>query len=222
MGSGFSDEPAMVVAATDRNDGSPSYSNGVGQAKWGIAAPGGELPDLGKENAILSTYWGTQGPNEYAYLAGTSQAAPHVAAAVAILLSTGRYTPAQAVQRLLDTAVDIGPPGRDSTFGAGRLDIAAAVRGLTPASSPAPPPTTVAPTTSRPATTAPVAPAPSVVVSQAPAVTLGPIPRHAAVVAGPLRARHDGGATNRALPAVLAAVLILAAATGAVLRRGAT
>ena len=119
-GSGFRDEPALVVAATDRDDTKPTYSSGVGAARWGIAAPGGELPDLGADGAILSTYWTGKEPNQYAYLAGTSQAAPHVAAAVAILLSTGRFTPSQAVHRLLDTAKDFGIPGHDATFGAGR------------------------------------------------------------------------------------------------------
>ena len=137
-GSGFSDENALVVAATNRNDGKPSYSSGVGLAKWGISAPGGELPTIRAEDAVFSTYWTGREPNQYAFLAGTSQAAPHVSAAVAILLSTGRFTPAQAVQRLLDTAADIGSPGRDSTFGAGRLDLGAALAGLRTASSAGP------------------------------------------------------------------------------------
>src|SRR5205823_6398924 len=41
-GSGLSDEPAMIVTATTRDDTKPTYSSGVGAAAWGIAAPGGE------------------------------------------------------------------------------------------------------------------------------------------------------------------------------------
>jgi subtilisin family serine protease len=95
-----------------------------------MAAPGGEIPTLAEENAILSSYWVDDAHDEYAYLAGTSQAAPHVSAALAILLSTGRFTPTQAVQRLLDTAADVGEKGRDAVFGHGRLDLAAATKGL--------------------------------------------------------------------------------------------
>jgi subtilisin family serine protease len=132
---GFDDEPAMVVSATNRADGRPAYSIGVGDARWGMSAPGGDLPDLGRDGAILSTYWTGTKPNQYAYLAGTSQAAALVSGALAVLLSSGRFTPDQAVHRLLDTAVDLGAPGRDSTFGAGRLDLGAALKGVAPAQS---------------------------------------------------------------------------------------
>jgi hypothetical protein len=58
-----------------------------------------------------------------------------VSAALAILLSTGKFTVPQAVQRLLDTAKDIGSPGRDTLYGFGRLDVGAAVKGINSASS---------------------------------------------------------------------------------------
>jgi subtilisin family serine protease len=73
-------------------------------------------------------------------------AAPHVAGAVAILLAAG-LSPQRAVDRLLATADDLGPSGRDDTFGAGRVDVAEAVVGLSAepptagrARSPEPPP----------------------------------------------------------------------------------
>jgi subtilisin family serine protease len=150
---GFEDEPALVVSATNRRDDRPSYSIGVGNARWGMAAPGGELPDLGRDGAILSTYWTGAKPNQYAYLAGTSQAAALVSGALALLLSTGRFTPEQAVHRLLETAVDLGPPGRDSTFGTGRLDVGAALAGVGPAQAPGPVATTTSTTTAAPPTT---------------------------------------------------------------------
>lgn len=159
VGSGFSDEPALVVAATTRDDRKPGYSSGVGQARWGLSAPGGEPPDRGEENAVLSTYWVAGATNQYAYLAGTSQAAPHVAGAVALLLSTGRFGPEEAVERLLATAADVGAAGRDRTFGAGRVDLAAALDGITAAPSPAPapapsrPPPSARPTTPTSTTT---------------------------------------------------------------------
>jgi subtilisin family serine protease len=230
-GSGFRDEPALVVAATDRKDTKPTYSSGVGAAQWGIAAPGGELPDLGAGNAILSTYWTGKEPNQYAYLAGTSQAAPHVAAAVAVLLSTGRFTPSQAVHRLLDTAKDIGPKGHDRTFGAGRLDLAAAVAGLPPravgrpgAAEPAPRRPAAIPTTTP--TTVLTLPAPVVTTPTtvpAPEPITSPVPTSS----GPMTvsARRGSAETsprgNRTLPTILALVL-LAGVAGTGFRRRAT
>lgn len=152
-GSGFSDEPALVVSATTRHDGKPTYSSGVGSARWGIAAPGGENPNLGVEDAVVSSY----AEGGYAWAAGTSQSAPHVSAAIAILLSLG-LTPQEAVDRVLATAVDIGPRGRDATFGAGRLDLTRAVDGLVRSG----PPPTAAPDAGddRPASTASSPPPP--------------------------------------------------------------
>jgi subtilisin family serine protease len=114
---------ALVVTATTPDDRQAPYATGVGFAQWGIAAPGGT--DAGGEKSmILSTYWDAQG-RRYAYLMGTSMAAPHVAGAAAILRGMG-LSPQETVDRLLATAKDLGARGRDSAFGAGRLDVAAA------------------------------------------------------------------------------------------------
>ncbi|MEX2658428.1 MAG: S8 family serine peptidase [Acidimicrobiales bacterium] len=142
-GSGFADQPAIVVTATSREDTKAYFSSTTGSARWPISAPGGarNLTDP-VEDDILSTYHTPGRPaDEYAYLAGTSMAAPHVAGAAAVLRGLG-LSPQQTVDRLLATAKDLGPRGRDSTFGAGRLDLAAAVAGLGPGSAP---PTTAPP-----------------------------------------------------------------------------
>jgi subtilisin family serine protease len=126
--SGFSTEPALVVSAVTRQDTLASYSSDVGDAQWGIAAPGGAA-DNNPADDVFSTYWDQAHPdatNYYAYLAGTSMAAPHVAGAVAVMLSMG-LTPDQAVHALLSTAKDLGPAGPDTTYGHGRLDLAKAV-----------------------------------------------------------------------------------------------
>lgn len=128
------DAPAVVVSATDREDTAPGYSNGIGTARWALAAPGGDGSDTaescsqdGAPRGILSTYWAPDdGTSAYACLSGTSMAAPHVSGALALLLSAG-YTPEDAVARLLATTVDVGAPGFDGVFGAGRLDVAAAM-----------------------------------------------------------------------------------------------
>lgn len=125
--SGYRDVDGLVVAATGPNDEKPSYSNGVGLAKWGLAAPGGSSSG-GEQNLIFSTYWSKTG-SRYGYAAGTSMAAPHVAGAAAVLLGLG-LSPQQVVDRLLESAVELGAPGNDPIFGHGRLDVAAAVEGL--------------------------------------------------------------------------------------------
>ncbi len=154
LGSGFSNEPAIVVGALARDETKASYSNGVGGAQWALSAPGGESDSnsscSSEPNGILSTYWQPDNAvNAYACLAGTSMAAPHVAGSLAILLSAG-LSPQDAVGRLLATAHDLGPPGRDSIYGSGLVDIGSAVAGLPPQSSSSseepPPPTTVPPT----------------------------------------------------------------------------
>lgn len=138
--SGYGDLPAVVVTATDNRDRAPSYANGVGSARWGLAAPGGDgSSEEGRD--ILSAFPGRR----CALNAGTSMSAPHVSGALAALRATG-LGPQAAVDRLLSTARDLGSAGRDSTYGHGLLDVGAAL-------GPAPPPPVVEPPTSDPAPT---------------------------------------------------------------------
>ena len=119
---------ALFVTATGPDDRLAYYANAVGFAKWGIAAPGGTDTD-GKASMVYSTIWDKQGRTHYGWGMGTSMAAPHVSGAAAILRGMG-LSAQQTIDRLMSTAKDLGRAGYDRTYGAGRLDVAAAVRGL--------------------------------------------------------------------------------------------
>lgn len=109
----------LCVGAVDRNRNRTLYSDfGDGLA---ITAPGG-AGTFNAEDDILST-WNN---GAYEFLAGTSQATPHVSGVAALLVSMGVRGQA-AVNLILKTASDAGPPGPDSDYGAGIVDAAAAV-----------------------------------------------------------------------------------------------
>jgi serine protease len=173
------DEGVIAVAATDSSDRVASYSNAGGYVD--VAAPGSN---------ILSTYPTARG-NAYANMNGTSMAAPHVAAVAALLKSyKSTLTPDQIQAALEKSAVDLGPAGKDTDFGYGRIDAAAALATIVPAttaptsaptkaptSAPTTAPTkapttapTTAPTSKAPVTTAPTTSAPA---SKSPSATPG-------------------------------------------------
>jgi subtilisin family serine protease len=82
----------------------------------GVAAPGVDIlaPMRGKGHNLHS---------------GTSFAAAHVSGIVALLLERNPGLTADAARRaLVESAVDLGAPGRDDFFGAGRTSAAAALR----------------------------------------------------------------------------------------------
>jgi thermitase len=71
-----------------------------------VAAPG---------VGILSTF-----PGGYRSFNGTSVAAPHVSALAGLLAAHGRG-PLAIRDRILKTALDLGPKGRDPYYGHGRI-----------------------------------------------------------------------------------------------------
>jgi serine protease len=184
----FGDMDGLVVGASGPDDQVAPYSSPLGNAKWTLLAPGG-LHDGNAADDIFSTFWMSGERNQYAYMAGTSMATPHVSGAVALLLARG-YTPQQAVERILAT-VDPVPCGGGSPTCRGRLNVARAVgspAAAAAASSPAPgtPPAAAQPATRtstaprQAATAAPKAPPPAPASSPAPssppASTAAPAP----------------------------------------------
>ena len=110
----------LAVSATDR-DGA-AWSGGVRGDQIVIAAPGAEIsttagrwPDL-REGGYVTV------PG------GTSAAAPMVAGAAALIRAKfPEASAAEVIDRLVQTADDAGPPGRDSEYGFGRLNVVKAL-----------------------------------------------------------------------------------------------
>jgi thermitase len=105
----------VSVAATDSSDARASFSNANADVE--IAAPGVN---------VLSTVRG----GAYATLSGTSMATPHVSAVAGVLRQLFPSDSAAAIRSRLDAAVnDLGPAGRDASFGFGRLNLCKAAGG---------------------------------------------------------------------------------------------
>jgi subtilisin family serine protease len=108
---------SLDVIANDSSRG-PTSCGGTGRTFPSLVAPG-----VGIRTSDLFSGYTTQ--------SGTSLAAPHVAGALALLLSAHPGLSAAAQETALtSTAVDLGTAGVDNTYGAGRIDIAAALGSL--------------------------------------------------------------------------------------------
>ncbi len=110
-------ENVIAVTATDHEDRLyPAATRGDYIA---VAAPGVDVFTTAPED-------------RYEYVSGTSMAAAHVTGVVALLLEKQPGLSPREIKGLLEaTAVDLGAPGRDPEFGAGRIDAFRAVEALT-------------------------------------------------------------------------------------------
>jgi subtilisin family serine protease len=114
----------LCVGAVDRG-GMRSVFSSFPDADRGVMAPGGSAVVPLRDEDIVSTW----NDGKYAYVAGTSQASPHVAGVAALLVSLGLRGKAVA-DRILATATDAGLPGPDDVYGHGIVNARAAVAGL--------------------------------------------------------------------------------------------
>ena len=147
------DPEVISVGATTFNGCLADYSN-AGRG-LDIVAPGGgqdaafngnemdraNCDPSGADHLIVQqTLWGDVSHFRLVGFEGTSFATPHVTAAAALLIATKRLgshpTPEQIKQRLRATARDLGPTGADSHYGAGLLDVGAALRPEPPEGDP--------------------------------------------------------------------------------------
>lgn len=103
----------IPVSATDSNDARASWSSYGNFVA--VAAPG-------------TAIWTTNRSGSYSQWQGTSFASPVVAGVVALMMSANPALSSAQIESLLySTAVDLGVAGRDSSFGYGRIQAAAAV-----------------------------------------------------------------------------------------------
>lgn len=128
----------ICVGAVGKTGTRASYSQGdaTGRVDY-LVAPGGDDSVTDSNPDIWTTVAGGSqpGPNSggpsspsYGQVSGTSFATPFVAGVAALLFARG-LSVAQVHDRLLRTATDLGPPGRDAIYGWGEVDAAAALRG---------------------------------------------------------------------------------------------
>jgi LPXTG-site transpeptidase (sortase) family protein len=166
----------IAVAATDSSNNRASFSNFGPEID--VAAPG---------VAIYSTTL----DNNYAYLSGTSMAAPFVSGLAAILRGIpGNVSPDEITREIETTALDLGIPGRDDLYGYGLIQMDAALQPLLPTSTPSFTPTS----------TSTGLPQPPFTPSSTPTATLTPTPTETATPTVTVTSTSTPASTSTGLP----------------------
>lgn len=158
---------ALAVAATTSSDTRAVFST-VG-SYVDVAAPG---------QGVLSTFPG----GRYVTMSGTSMATPHAAASLALVSQARGVSAEEAVEYVLDTAIDLGATGSDREYGQGlvNLPVAMGVGPAVPWESPEPgmslPPLPSLTPMPLPTLTPTQPPTPTLTPLPVPTPTLSPLP----------------------------------------------
>ena len=123
---------SFSVGAVDNTDTIEFSSSRGPSACAGSLFPSVTAPGVGIRTSDLT--FGGVIPDAYATVSGTSFAAPHVAGAMALLLSAFPGTAVADLEAAIArSAVDLGAAGPDNVYGNGLVDVAAAYQRLLPA-----------------------------------------------------------------------------------------
>ncbi len=126
----------VTVGATDNGDNIASFSS-VGYSTWMFDDPWFDYNDTSPNIGLIDPDISAPGVNivscdlsasGYTTMSGTSQATPHLAGCMALVLSANPYLSPAVVDSLLEvTALELGSSGKDNVFGSGRVDVYEAV-----------------------------------------------------------------------------------------------
>lgn len=104
----------------------PGYPHAQNPAYWDYPYQNGALPGLIKPDVCTYTnVQTTSGSSGYtSSFGGTSAATPHLGGALCLMISTNAAAPPRQIsQALQETALDLGPVGKDLRYGAGKVQV---------------------------------------------------------------------------------------------------
>ena len=116
---------SFAVGAVDTARTVASFSSRGPSACDGSVFPEAVAPGVNVRTSDLT--FGGIIPDSYAYVSGTSFAAPHLAGAMVLLLSAHPTASVPSLEQALESgAVDLGAAGSDNSYGYGLIDVVAA------------------------------------------------------------------------------------------------